>query len=161
AAHHHLVVHAARTVVVEIDRLHAECLQVQPGGGARLDVAYRTDVVRGNRVAENGERPRTFEFTQSRVRPTGFEEWRLLDVGGIRLPGVLLAGIARHAFPERVGDGVIHTVDLAVLIGARGSVEHLHELILARPDVFQENRLAILAGAERLFRHVDVHSSGD
>src|SRR5207244_8594374 len=55
AAHHHVVVAAARAVAVEIRHRDVVLLQIDPGGRGRLDRAGGRDVVGGQRVAEDRE----------------------------------------------------------------------------------------------------------
>ena len=58
AAHHHLVVAAARAVRVEIRRLDAVLREVLRGGRALRDVAGGGDVVGRDGVAQDGEAAR-------------------------------------------------------------------------------------------------------
>ncbi len=61
AAHHHLVVAAARAVGIEIRGRDAVRLQVLAGRAVRLDGAGGRDVVGGDRVAEHREHPRAVD----------------------------------------------------------------------------------------------------
>src|SRR6266581_4085540 len=59
AAHHDLVVAAARAEAVELGHRHVMLLQINAGGGSGLDRARGADVVRRQRVAEDPEDART------------------------------------------------------------------------------------------------------
>jgi hypothetical protein len=67
AAHHHVVVAAARAVGVEVGRLHAARHQEAARRRVLLDVAGRRDVVGGDRVAEQAQDARA---VMSSIVPT-------------------------------------------------------------------------------------------
>ena len=98
AAHHHLVVAAARAVAVEVGDGHAVLLQVLAGGRRRLDRAGGRDVVGGDRVAEDAERARAARCRRAvrRAHAEVVEERRLRDVGR-RRPVVDLAATRRRS----------------------------------------------------------------
>ena len=66
AAHHHLVVAAARAVGVEVARLDALLLQVGAGGAVALDRAGRRDVVGRDAVAEQRQHARPAQLGDRR-----------------------------------------------------------------------------------------------
>ncbi|MCY1501118.1 hypothetical protein D9M68_351810 [compost metagenome] len=89
AAHHHFVVATSRAIGVEVRGGHAVFAQVASGRAVGLDVAGGRDVVGGHRVPEQGEDARLAHVFHPR-RGAGdiSEEGWVLDVGGVRLPGV-------------------------------------------------------------------------
>ncbi|CRR97126.1 hypothetical protein PAERUG_P5_London_26_VIM_2_01_09_03357 [Pseudomonas aeruginosa] len=82
----------------------------------------------------------------------------MLDVGGVGLPlvGVRLRHLDRLPF-------LVAGEDLGVLLVEHLGVDLLDRLgdfLLARPDVLQVDRLAVLAGAQRFLAEVDPHAAG-
>src|SRR6266852_2103653 len=63
AAHHDLVVPAARAEAVELGHRHVMLLQINAGLGGGLDRARRADLVCGQRVAEDPQDARTADRT--------------------------------------------------------------------------------------------------
>src|SRR3546814_13263821 len=80
AAHHHIVVAAARAVAVEVGRLHAARLQELARGRIVLDVAGRRDVVGGDRFAEQAQHSRTVDVRDSTPAPLPSHEVRTATV---------------------------------------------------------------------------------
>ena len=104
AAHHHVVVAAARAVGVEVGLGDAVLLQPDAGRRRLLDRAGGRDVVGGDRVAEQRHRARALDRRgrRRRLHLEALEERRLGDVGR-RRPVVDLAGDAADLLPQRPG----------------------------------------------------------
>src|SRR5260221_14302759 len=87
AAHHHFVMATVRAVRVEVHRTDLVLHQVPPGGAVRLDAAGGRDVVRGDAVAEDGERSGKAHVAYFlRLLRHVLEEGRVRDVGRRRRP---------------------------------------------------------------------------
>jgi len=148
AAHHHLVVAAARAVAVEVGHRHVVLLQEDAGGRGGLDRAGGRDVVGGHRVAEHAEDARAAD---RRGLDGGHgeagEERRLGDVGRLR-PVVHLAGRRGDLLPQRVGVGEVGIEPAEGRRVHRGLEQRLH-LVRARPQVADEHIAAVLRFADR------------
>ena len=113
AAHHHLVVAAARAVAVEIGLHHAVLDQPLAGGRVLLDRAGGRDVVGGDRIAEDAERARAADVavrrrasSRSRRRTAA---WRCRSTSASCRPGPASPAILPHiglalASCRRAGD---------------------------------------------------------
>ena len=87
AAHHHLVVAAARAVRVELAPLDAVLDEVLPGGRVRPDRAGRRDVVGRDRVAEHDEAARADDVLDGAgLARHAVEVRRQAHVRRVRLP---------------------------------------------------------------------------
>ena len=135
--------------------------QVAPRRAVLLDGAGRRDVVGGDAVAEQRQYPRAPDRRDGqRFARQILEVGRVLHVGGGRIPleavgfrhldrrPTLVAGedvgvtLAEHLRVHRLGDAAV-------------------DLLRRGPDVAQEHRLAVGAGAERLVVEIDVGTSGN
>ena len=157
AAHHDLVVAAARAVAVEVGLQHAVVEQVRPAGRAVLEAAGRRDVVGRDAVAEQRHDARALHAGDQRRRRHRevLEEGRLGDVGAVG-PGVDVAGHALDLLPQRAGLG-LHLL----VVAAEGRAVHrvLHQrvhLVAGRPDVAQVDVAPALAAGRpaRVIRSV-------
>src|SRR5687767_14603611 len=85
---------------------------------------------------------------------------RFANVSRLGLPFVNIAGARWNVVPERV---LIRETAVETLICFRieRGAHQLVDLLHAGPDVAQVDLLTIVAGAERIIRHVDVDSSGE
>src|ERR671916_2055680 len=157
AAHHHLVVAAPRAVGVEVARVHALAYKVLPGRHLRGDRARRRDVVGGDRVPDLDEHAGPLYVPQGlRFGREVLEEGRLLDVGGVGVPLVEVAGGHVHLVPLLVAGvdvGVLALVDLRV----QGALYLLGYLGLRGPDVLEVDGVASLVLSERVVDQVQVH----
>ena len=162
ATHHDLVIAAARPVAVEVCLLHAVGEQVLTCGRAFLDRARRRDVIGGDGVAEESERPSPSHRMVARMNRLAevLEERRLCDVSRSR-PVVDLAAHALDLFPERARVAA----DLAVVLLEHARVHRVlqqsGDLLRTGPDVPQPDVLASLALADRLGHQVDHHVAGE
>jgi hypothetical protein len=87
AAHHHLVVAAARTVGIEILRFHAMFDEVFPGGRRLRYASGGRDVIGRHAVADEREHPRALDVVAlRRLARHAVEERRPLHVRRIRVP---------------------------------------------------------------------------
>ena len=87
------------------------------------------------------------------------EERRLLDVGGVLVPGVAAPLGHLQSLPDLVA---LEYRSVAALeqLGLEGRGHRRPDLLRRGPDVAEEDRLAILAGADRLLGEIDIHPSG-
>jgi hypothetical protein len=113
-------------------------------------------------VSQHGQRPgATNAFDLSRRGAHAFEEGRVLDVRGRRIPGVEAAFLGEgKGLPEVVAFehlGVTCAIHLRVERGR----DRVADLCLAGPDVGQEDRLSVLSVSERLVVDVDVGATGE
>ncbi len=134
--------------------------QITASGAVLLDVAGRGDVVGGDRVAQQRQDAGIVDVGDARrIAGDGLEEGRILDVGGVGVPDIGL-GI-RHL--DRLP--LLVTVEHgAVLLVEHGGVELLHgvgHFLLGGPDVFQIDRLTVIAGAQRLLGQIDLDAAGE
>ena len=159
AAHHHFMVAAARAVGVEVARLDALFAQVATGRAVGLDVAGRGDVVGGHRIAEQRQDAGTRDIGDRRWRLIdGLEERRVLDVGGVVLPGVGVGFRHLYGLPLLVAFEY-----LGVFLAEHGGVDFLYGLgnfLLGRPDVAQVHRFAVAVFAQRLLGDIHAHAAG-
>src|SRR5918997_4650627 len=157
APHHHLVVAAPGAVGVEVARVHALAYEVLPGRHLRGDRARRRDVVGGDRVPDLDEHAGPLYVPQGlRFGREALEEGRLLDVGGVGVPLVEVAGGHVHLVPLLVAGvdvGVLALVDLRV----QGALYLLGYLGLRGPDVLEVDGVASLVLSERVVDQVQVH----
>src|SRR5207249_9201705 len=103
AAHHHLVVAAARAVRVEVDRLDAMADEILTGGTRLPDGPRRRDVVGRDAVAQEAQHPGAADVAhRPRLRRHAVEIRRAADVGGRRLPRKAVALGHRQAAPALV-----------------------------------------------------------
>src|ERR1700693_10114 len=110
AAHHHFVIAAARSVRVEVNRLHAVLDQVFSGGAVFLEGAGRRNVVSGDAVAEHGQHAGALDIINRRGLQRHVIEVRsAANVGGVLLPGVSFAFGNGQAAPA-----LVTVVDLAI-----------------------------------------------
>ena len=157
AAHHDLVVAAARAVGVEVLRLDAVRDEVLRRGGVLRDVAGRRDVVGRDGVPEHDEAARAGEVLRGRGRLRDVrEEGRLAHVSRGVLPDV------RPALRDPEGlPALVAVEDLAVRLlevrGLHGRRDRLAHLLRRRPDVLEEDGRAAPVRPERLGREVLVH----
>ena len=157
AAHHHLVVAAARAVGVEVLALDAVLAQVLARGRLELDRAGGRDVVGRDRVAEHDEAACAGDvLDRADLQRHALEVRRLADVGRVRLPGEALALRHRQAAPLLVaGEDV--GVRRAEHVAVDGARDRVRDLLRGRPDVAEVDLVAVLVLAERLLEQVDVH----
>ena len=146
-AHHHFVIAAARAVRVEVGRLHAARHQVLSGGAVLLDRAGRRDVIGRDAVAEQRERAGAADVLQRRrLQRDAFEERRVADVGGVRLPGEAIAG--RHGSDCQRSSPPNTSAYCSRNICALTDRQHRFlDLALGRPEVAQIHRRAAAVGA--------------
>ena len=160
SAHHDLVVAAAAAVAVEIGHRDIVLEQIDSRRRCRLDRSRGADVVGGDRVAENAQRAcAAHRGDRRRLHGEVPEERRLGDVRRL-VPRVDLTGRRRDGVPQGVVLGEV-AVEASIRRRIGGVLHHRADLLGRRPDVTQINRLAVVAGAERLGRHVDIGAAGN
>ncbi len=161
ATHHDLVVAAPRAVLVEVLQRDLPLGEVGAGGRGLLDRAGRRDVVGGDLVAEQREDARVDDVSHRlRLHLHALEVGRVLHVGRAHVPGIGLALRRVHLAPmvvavEDVGVARLEHLPRHVL----GDV--LVDLLGRRPDVLQEDVLAVLVLADRVLGQVELHRAGD
>ena len=161
AAHHDLVVAAPRAVLVEVGDRDLVLLQVLAGRRGGPDGAGGRDVVGGDRIEEQAE-DAGVDDVGHRLRLLGhaLEIGRVLHVGRADVP---LEGEAARDLDRppvlvaREDVGVAGREQLA----RHRAVDEVRDLRRGRPDVLEEDRLAVRAGAERLAGEVDGHRAGE
>ena len=160
AADHDLVVAAARAVGVEVTLLDAVLGEVATGRAVLLDRAGGADVVGRDRVAQLEQDAGALDVLDRRgLVGHAVEVGRTADVGRLRVP---LEGVAlgrRQRLPALVaGEDVL--VGLAEHLGGDRLRDGLLDLGRARPDVLEEDVVAVLVLAQRVVEQVDVHGAG-
>ncbi len=161
AAHHDLMIAAARAVLVEVGDRDLALGQELARGRGGLDRAGRRDVVGGDLVAEQAEDARADDVADRLgLRLDAGEVGRVLDVGRGRLPGVGLAADRLDRLPLLIALEDVRVLLLEHLLGD-GLVDEGLDFGVRRPDVLEEHRLALLVGAERLLRQVDLDRAGE
>ncbi len=156
AAHHHFVIAATRAVRVEVDRLDAMRDQVLPGGERFADRSGGRDVVGGDAVAQKAQHPRAANVgDRLGLYRHAVEVGCAPDVRGSGLPGEAVALGHGKALPplvalEHLGVGLVKHRRLD-----RRADDVVH-LLGGRPDVAQEDGLAVFAGAQWFGVELDV-----
>src|SRR5215472_5601230 len=91
ATHHHFVVAAPRPVRIKVLRLNTLLDEVARSRAALRDVAGGRDVIGSHRIAEYGEHTRAAHVGERlELHGHAVEVGRILDVGGLLVPGVTL-----------------------------------------------------------------------
>ena len=161
AAHHHLVVAAPRAVGVEVPRVDLPLGQILAGRRRRLERAGGRDVVGRDHVAEQREDARPREVGDDPGLPRhALEVGRVLDVGRGRRPvvGLAVGGLDRAPVLVALEDvGVLRLEGPA----RHRRLDELGDLLVRRPDVLQEDGIAVPVRAERLAGQVDVDVAGE
>ena len=156
ATHHHLVIAPARTVRVEILRLHTPLLQVFTRRAVGFERPGRRNMVGGDGVTQQRQNVRVLDIIDGvRLFLQALEERRVLDVGGLvgplvhlalgdldRLPGGIAVEDFRILLMEHVG---FHLLD------------RFGDFLLARPQVLQVHRLPVFVFAQRILGKVQAH----
>ncbi|MND89956.1 hypothetical protein D3C80_820310 [compost metagenome] len=161
AAHHDFVVAAAGAVAVEVQGVDAVVGQIDAGGRGLLDRTGRADVVGGDRVAEDAQDAGLDDVAdRGRLHRQTLEVGRVLDVGRRVFPLIGLAAGDLDGLPVLVA-----LEDVLVALGEHGRGDRLlldvGDLLRGRPDVLQEDVLALLVLTDRLLGDVDAHRTGD
>mmetsp|Transcript_26275 Transcript_26275/g.62209 ORF Transcript_26275/g.62209 Transcript_26275/m.62209 type:complete len:395 (+) Transcript_26275:4406-5590(+) len=162
AAHHHIVIAAARAIGVEVGLEDAVLGQELAGRRGLLEGAGRADVVGSDRVAEQRHDAGALDagFQRLGFHREAFEERRLGDVGAL-WPVVDLALDALDCIPQPAG----LLRDLVVVglerLRVHRMLHQLVDLVTRWPDVAEVDRLALLAGAHRLGHQVARHIAGN
>ena len=152
AAHHHFVVAAPRTILIEIRWLHALLHEVFSRRAATRDVAGRRDVIRGHRITEQCQHAsRADRGDRGRLHAHALEVGRILHIGGAAVPGVELARREPEcpASAHRREDAAVAAAEH---LGIQVVLHRIGHLGRRRPDVPQEDGFAIRPVAERARR---------
>jgi len=150
------VISTARTVGVEVGRLHAVFLQILSCRTVFLYRSSRRNVVGSNAVAQNGQHASAMNVLHWHRPERHIVEIRgAADVGGIIFPSVGLAFGNGQAAPAMVA-----MINLAVAaaehIGGDRFADHFVYLALRGPDISEIDRLAIFTLAKGIFAHIYV-----
>src|SRR5699024_5537192 len=119
------------------------------------------DVVGGDRIAEEGQAVCAVDvFGRRHVHGHAVEVGRVLDVGGRLVPGIQVAVRRLDGIPALV---TLEHVGVAVLehVGADGVGDQVADLLVGRPDVLQEDVVAVGVLAHRFAGDVHVERAGD
>ena len=161
AANHHLVVAAPRAVRVEVLALDPVLDQVAAGRAVGLDRAGGRDVVGGDGVAEHDEAARAGDvLDRPGLRRHAVEVRRQADVRRALVPGEQLALRDGQRPPLVVAGEHVGVRRAEHLVRDRAGHRLLH-LGRGRPDVVQEDVVAVVALAQRLVHEIDVHPPGE
>src|SRR5262249_18044895 len=137
AACHDLVIATPHAEVTEGRGRCAVRLQPVAGGRCRPDAGDGADVIRGNGVAENGERTSAGDVARSfRLAREALEEGRLLDEGRPGIPGVDRACGYGDRVPELPRARKIAVFALEIF-RVRGKFQCRGDLRLDRPELLQ------------------------
>ncbi|MNQ68432.1 hypothetical protein D3C85_829850 [compost metagenome] len=145
------------TVGVEVFSFYTMVDQVLASRAVYFDVTSRGDVIRRNGIAHKCKSFSCFNISDiikncAQVR----EERRLLDVCGVRVELVQIAFWNLNLVETFVSTEYI-AVFVAEHVRAHSDVKRILNLLVCRPDVFQVNRLTVVAITDWIFRKVDVH----
>ncbi len=141
-------------VGVEVLLRQAHFRQVLAGGRVRQDGVGRRQVVGGDVVRQDRQRPHALERALAGQR--AFPVRGATDVGGHRAPVVQRAFRLLHAAQVEHRD-----VDLLELLGLHRGGDDGVDLLVARPQVLQRDRVALGIGAQRVLLDVEAHGTGD
>ena len=134
--------------------------QKRAGRAVFLDVAGGGNVIGGHAVGHHHQHPRGLDrFHRNRVGRHLSEERRLLDIGAGFVEAEQLAAMHGDLVPLLVLGAHVFVL-LAELVGVHAAGDGGADFGLGGPNLFEHHRLAVGAGAERLFRQVDVHRAG-
>ena len=161
AANHHAVVAAARAVAIEVLDRDALLDQINAGGRSGLDRPGRTDVIGGDRIAENGQRARVADLAESaraswrNLRRTAAPgcKWRPDPIRKARRSS---SGL----FPQRILLLEVG-VELLECLRAEGGLHHGAHFRRLGQISLQENVLAIGRLADRLLRQIDIDPTSE
>ena len=117
------------------------------------------NVVGRHAVAKNSQRPRALDFGDAaglhgKVR----EERRFLDVGGLAVPFIHVAGAGRDFVPLGILRRKI-LVKFAEHFRLQRGLHEVTDFAQRRPEVLEENVCAVFVFANRFAVHVNVHAA--
>jgi len=154
AAHHHLVIAAAAAIGVEV-----RLLQILPGRTVFLDRASGRDVIGGDRIAQDRQRHRLGHVGhRRRGHRHPLEIGRIGDIGAARAPLVGVGRLYLDCLPVLVA-----LVDIGIALLEHGAVDIggavLGHFLIARPQILEENVVAVLVLPDRRRGNVQRHGS--
>ena len=149
------VIAAVRGVGIEVLLRQAHLREVLAGRAVQQDGVGWRQVVGGDVVAQHRERPHALERALAGQR--AFPVRRTADIGALRAPVVQRADlfVAEHL------EGEHRVVDLAELLGLHAGGDDGVDLLIARPDVLQGYRLAVLVGTQNILLDVEADGARD
>ncbi|MNZ56608.1 hypothetical protein D3C78_745560 [compost metagenome] len=148
------VVTAVGGVGVEVLLRQAHLGQVLASGAVEQDGVGRRQVVGGDVVRQHGQRTHALEAPLTGQR--AFPVRRTADVGGHRTPVVQRALGFFHRTQIEHRD-----VDLLELLRLHRGGDDGVDFLVARPQILQGDRVAVLVGAQRVLLDVEAHGTGD
>eukprot|EP01084_Bolivina_argentea_P079429 144089_1 len=159
ASRHDEIVAPSRTVCVVIDRLDAHTPKEACGGRISGDFPRGADVVGGHRVTQVEQAVRLLDILElGQVLGHRLEEGGVVDVGRLG-PGIQRGVRGCHkALPPLVArrDG---SVGLFEEFGHAVGGHDLIDLGRGRPDVLQEDFLALRIGSDGVLQYIDVRGT--
>ena len=160
ATGHDAVIATAAAIAVEVFPLHAMFAEEASGRGFFLDGSGGRNVVGGHGITEDAKRSRSGDRGDgSGLHPEVFKEGGLLDISALSIPLVDLADRGTDLVPFRILSRKV-TVEAGEHLRRQGTAECVADLGKARPDVAQEDLLAIRTKADRFDCKVNVNPSG-
>ena len=143
AAHHDFMVAAPRSVAVELAPADLVLKEIASGWAVGLDRTGGRDVVGGDRIAEDRQRPRPLNIARwHRVHGHACEIGRVLDVGRSCRPAIGLAALHLDLPPALVA-----AIDIGVAAAEHRRmdvrVDEGADLLVRRPDVLEVHRFAV------------------
>ncbi len=155
------MVAAPRAVLVEVGGPHLMLGEIFARGRGQLDRTGRRDVVGGDLVAEDRQDARIDDIgDRLRLLLHALEVRRVLHVGRAHVPAI---GLARRGLDLAPVGVALEHIGVLLLEDRRGHelLDEGIDLLGGRPDVLEEDRLAVLAGAERFLGQVLGHGAGE
>ena len=157
AAHHHLVIATTCAILVKVGRSHFVVDQIFACRRSRLDRTGRRNMVGGDLVAEQGQNPCAGNIgDRLGLMGDAVEIRRVLHIGRPIVPCIGFTSRCFHTTPVHVTGKHIRIAGLVNLLGDIVMDIGL-DLFRGRPDIFQINRHAAFADAERLARQILGH----
>ncbi len=153
AAHHHLMIAAARAILIELGRRHTALEQIVAGRAVRLDGAGRRDVIGSHAIPQEHQHARAENIANGRWfrRQVGEEGW-LMDIGAMSIVPGKQGAAGRHDRVPQLVAGEHVGILLPEQVRMQGSSNGRLDLLLVRPDVPQVDGPARFVHAEWITR---------
>ncbi|MNV39210.1 hypothetical protein D3C71_1307820 [compost metagenome] len=160
AAHHHFMVATARAVLVEVGHGNAVLRQIGASRRSSLDRTGRRNMVGGDLVAEETEDARALDVLEAGALFAHADEiGRVLNIGGLVVPGIGLARRNLNGLPVRV---TLEHVSILGFVELTGDVfqDEFLDFLGGRPDILEIDGVAVLVVADRLLGQILLDRAG-